>query len=75
MNFWFIILTAKNKIVQSYNYRIKSKLLKFKIKAKVHFSPLKFKKVAILAPKKNYNFGPFRSKIAEKTLRVPKKGS
>ena len=25
--------------------------------------------------KKNYNFGPFRSKIAEKTPRVPKKGS
>jgi len=42
----------------------------------VYFSPLKFQKVAILAPYlKNYNFGPFRSKIVEKTPRVPKKGS
>ena len=45
------------------------------ILANVHFSPLKFQKVVILAPYlKNYNFGPFHSKIAEKAPRVPKKG-
>ena len=42
--------------------------------AKVNFSPLKFQEVAILASYlKNYNFGPFRPKIAKKTPRVPKK--